>query len=425
MQNLLLSISLVVNAIILVLLVMLLLRKGNQKPQEQLKQHLYALEKAQEKVERSLKEEAIHNRQEGNAAAKQMREELTHSLGTFHKTMSSQLHELTLMNERKLEQVRQTLEEKLVQLQEDNGRRLEQMRQTVDEKLHATLEQRLGDSFKMISERLEQVHRGLGEMQSIAAGVGDLKRVLSNVKTRGTLGEIALESLLEQIMTVEQYEKNVAVKSGRSERVEFAIKLPAGDSPDSHVWLPIDSKFPLEDYQRLLDAQESGDVQLAAEAAKALETRVKLEARTIRDKYIEPPHTTEFALLFLPIEGLYAEVLRRPGLWDALQREHRVIVTGPSTLSALLNSLQMGFRTLAIQKRSSEVWKLLGAAKTEFGKFGDVLEKTQKKLQEATNAIDSAKVRTRAIERNLRNVEELPTAEANRMFPELETVPLD
>jgi DNA recombination protein RmuC len=339
--------------------------------------------------------------------------------------MSSQLHELTLMNERKLEQVRQTLEEKLVLLQEENSRKLEQMRLTVDEKLHATLEQRLGDSFKMISERLEMVHRGLGEMQSIAVGVGDLKRVLSNVKTRGTLGEIALESLLEQIMTIDQYEKNVAVKSGRTERVEFAVKLPAGEERNSHVWLPIDSKFPLEDYQRLLDAEETGDALLAAEAAKALETRVKLEAKTIRDKYIEPPHTTEFAILFLPIEGLYAEILRRPGLWDTLQREYHVIVTGPATLSALLNSLQMGFRTLAIQKRSSEVWKLLGAVKTEFGKFGDILEKTQKKLQEATNAIDSAKVRTRAIERNLRNVEELPANEANQILPELEAVPLD
>lgn len=425
MGDVLLSASLILNGIILILLIMLLVRKNNSKPAEQLKEHLFALEKAQEKVERSLKEEAIHNRQEGNAAARQMREELTHSLGTFHKTMSSQLHELTLMNERKLEQVRQTLEEKLVLLQEENSRKLEQMRLTVDEKLHATLEQRLGDSFKMISERLEMVHRGLGEMQSIAVGVGDLKRVLSNVKTRGTLGEIALESLLEQIMTIDQYEKNVAVKSGRTERVEFAVKLPAGEERNSHVWLPIDSKFPLEDYQRLLDAEETGNALLAAEAAKALEARVKLEAKTIRDKYIEPPHTTEFAILFLPIEGLYAEILRRPGLWDTLQREYHVIVTGPATLSALLNSLQMGFRTLAIQKRSSEVWKLLGAVKTEFGKFGDILEKTQKKLQEATNAIDSAKVRTRAIERNLRNVEELPANEANQILPELEAVPLD
>ncbi|MGE5701350.1 MAG: DNA recombination protein RmuC, partial [Clostridia bacterium] len=253
MESTLLYISLLLNGIVLILLLVLLLRKTNPKQAQQVIQHLFALEKAQEKVERSLKEEAIHNRQEGNAAAKLMREELTLSLSSFHKTMSSQLHDLTLMNERKLEQVRQTLEEKLIYLQEDNSRKLEQMRQTVDEKLHATLEQRLGDSFKLISERLELVHRGLGEMQSIAVGVGDLKRVLSNVKTRGTLGEIALEALLEQIMTVDQYEKNVAVVAGRTEPVEFSVNLPAGEDKQTKVRLPIDNKIPLEDYKRLHD----------------------------------------------------------------------------------------------------------------------------------------------------------------------------
>jgi len=301
------------------------------------------------------------------------------------------------------------MEQRLQSMQADNTAKLEQMRVVVDEKLQSTLEKRLGDSFKQVSERLEQVYAGLGEMRTLAAGVGDLKKVLTNVKTRGTWGEIKLAQILDQILTPEQYAANVATKPGGSERVEFAIRLP-GSAADREevVWLPIDAKFPQEDFQRLLDAQEAADKEQADRSLRNLEIRVKAEAKAIRDKYIDPPHTTDFAILFLPVEGLYAEVLRIPGLCDHLQREHRVVVAGPTTLAALLNSLQMGFRTLAIERRSSEVWELLGTVKAEFGKFGDTLAKTKKRLQEVTNTIDQAEVRTRAIERTLRRVEEAP-----------------
>ncbi|MCY0874942.1 MAG: DNA recombination protein RmuC [Firmicutes bacterium] len=324
-------------------------------------------------------------------------------------TFSSQLTALTQMNEQKLDSIRQTVDVKLSALQEDNSRKLEQMRMTVDEKLHASLERRLGESFKLVSDRLEIVHKGLGEMQTLAAGVGDLKRVLTNVKMRGTLGEIQLETLLEQLLSPEQYSRNVALRAGSAERVDFAIALPGQGDANVPVWLPIDAKFPMEDYQRLLEAQEQGDVTVAAEAARQLEARIRQEAKSIQEKYIQPPLTTDFALLFLPIEGLFAEMLRRSGLWETLQRDYRVVITGPTTITALLNSLQMGFRTLSIQKRSSEVWQLLGSVKSEFSKFGDVLEKTQKKLQEASRTIDDASVRTRAIERKLRSVEVLPS----------------
>jgi DNA recombination protein RmuC len=294
-------------------------------------------------------------------------------------------------------------------MQADNTEKLEQMRVVVDEKLQSTLEKRLGDSFQQVSERLEQVYAGLGEMRTLAAGVGDLKKVLTNVKTRGTWGEIRLSQILDQILAPEQYAANVVTKTGGNERVEFAIRLPGPDADRQEiVWLPIDAKFPQEDYQRLLDAQEAADKELADRSLRSLEIRVKAEAKAIREKYIDPPHTTDFAILFLPVEGLYAEVLRIPALCDFLQREYRVVVTGPTTLAALLNSLQMGFRTLAIERRSSEVWELLGTVKTEFGKFGDTLAKTKKKLQEATHTIDQAEVRTRAIERTLRRVEEAP-----------------
>jgi DNA recombination protein RmuC len=302
-------------------------------------------------------------------------------------------------------------------MQEDNSRKLEQMRSVVDEKLQSTLEKRLGDSFKQVSERLEQVYKGLGEMRSLATGVGDLKKVLTNVKTRGTWGEIRLSHILEQILTPDQYEVNVATKKGSNERVEFAIKLPGqGADKDKVVWLPIDSKFPQEDYQRLLDAQEAADKARAEISVKNLEVRVKAEAKAIRQKYIDPPNTTDFGIMFLPVEGLYAEVLRRPGLCDSLQRDYRIVVTGPTTLAALLNSLQMGFRTLAIEKRSSEVWELLGAVKTQFSKFGEVLAKTKKKLQEASNTIDQAEVRTRVISRKLSKVQELPSADSAKLI---------
>jgi len=306
--------------------------------------------------------------------------------------------------------VRDVLETKLKAIQDDNGARLEQMRQTVDEKLHATLETRLGESFKLVSERLEAVQRGLGEMQTLAAGVGDLKRVLTNVKTRGTFGEVQLGALLEQILIAEQYASNVATVPGSSERVEYAIRLPGtGDEP---VWLPIDAKYPVEDYQRLLEAQDNADVEGALVAGRALELRVREEAKRIHTKYVSPPHTTDFAILFLPTEGLYAEVIRRPGLSDLLQRDFRVTVAGPTTLTALLNSLQMGFRTLAIEKRSSEVWQVLSSVKTEFGKFGLVLEKTRKQLDTVRNSIDETGKRSRAIERKLRDVQSLTGEDA-------------
>lgn len=424
-----------VNVLTLLLLLFLLMRR-QPSSRADLTSQLAAIEKGQERLEKGIRDELAQNRQETALSGKQSREELMLSFRTFNESLMTtiremsaqqkhlldsfqkQLAELTHMNEQKLEKIRQTVETKLSQLQEDNNQKLEQMRQTVDEKLHATLEQRLGESFKLVSERLELVHKGLGEMQTLAAGVGDLKRVLSNVKTRGMLGEIQLENLLEQILTPDQYEKNVATKKGSSDRVEFAVKLPAKDERSGFVYLPIDSKFPMEDYQRLLDAQEEGNALLAQEAAKQLEIRLKQEAKTIRDKYIDPPHTTDFAILFLPIEGLYAEALRRVGLWESLQREYRVMLTGPTTLAALLNSLQMGFRTLAIQKRSSEVWQLLGAVKTEFGKFGDILEKTQKKLQEASNTIETATKKTRTIERKLVQVQELPAEDAQSLLQE-------
>jgi len=338
--------------------------------------------------------------------ARKSREEATLALNHFGEQQQQRLAALGAEHEKRMGEVRATLEAKLGAIQQDNAVKLEQMRATVDEKLHATLETRLGESFKLVSERLEAVQRGLGEMQGLATGVGDLKRVLTNVKTRGILGEVQLGSLLEQMLTAEQYESNVATVPGSSERVEFAIRMP-GQGEGEHILLPIDAKFPMEDYQRLLEAQENADIEAATIAGRALEMRVREEAKRIKGKYIALPHTTDFAVLFLPTEGLFAEVIRRPGLFELLQREHRVTVAGPTTLSALLNSLQMGFRTLAIAKRSSEVWALLGAVKNEFGKFGVVLEKTRKQLDAARNSIDSAGQRTRAIERKLRGVETL------------------
>jgi DNA recombination protein RmuC len=312
----------------------------------------------------------------------------------------------------RLSELRQTIETRLRELQTDNEKKLEQMRATVDEKLHATLEQRLGESFKQVAERLEQVHRGLGEMQGLAQGVGDLKALLSNVKTRGTFGEAQLGSMLEQVFAPDQYAAQVAVVPGRSDRVDFAVRLPGRSAGGETCWLPIDAKFPTEDYERLLEAQQRADPQAVEAAARGLENRLKAEARSIADKYIAAPHTTEFAFLFLPSEGLYAEALRRPGLADTLQRQHRVLLAGPTTLMALLNSLQVGFRTLALEQRSAEVWRVLSAVKTEFARFGEVLDKTRRKLDEARATIDSAEVRTRAMDRKLRQVEVLPEAEA-------------
>ncbi|WP_447737128.1 DNA recombination protein RmuC [Rhodanobacter soli] len=338
--------------------------------------------------------------------ARKSRAETTLALNHFGEQQQQRFAALSAEHEKRMGEVRATLEAKLGAIQQDNAAKLEQMRATVDEKLQSTLETRLGQSFQLVSERLEAVQRGLGEMQNLAIGVGDLKRVLTNVKSRGILGEVQLGALLEQMLTAEQYESNVITVPGSNERVEFAIRMP-GQGEGEHILLPIDAKFPMEDYQRLLEAQENADIEAAGIAGRALEIRVREEARRIKGKYIAPPHTTDFAVLFLPTEGLFAEVIRRPGLFELLQREHRVTVAGPTTLSALLNSLQMGFRTLAIAKRSSEVWALLGAVKNEFGKFGVVLEKTRKQLDAARNSIDSAGQRTRAIERKLRGVETL------------------
>lgn len=333
----------------------------------------------------------------------------------FAEQLGGRLRELGDRNTQVLGELRVTLEQQLQRLQADNAHKLEQMRATVDEKLQSTLEARLGASFKLVSERLEAVQRGLGEMQTLAAGVGDLKRVLTNVKTRGMFGEVQLGALLEQVLTLEQYEANCATVPGSGERVEFAVRLP-GASPGVPIRLPIDAKFPREDYERLLDAQERADADGVAAAALGLERQVKQEAKRIRSKYVAPPHTTDFALLFLPTEGLYAEVLRRPGLFEGLQREHRVTIVGPTTLLALLNSLQMGFRTLAIEQRSSEVWQLLGAVKAEFGKFASVLESADKQLNTVQNSLKQAGVRTRAIEKQLKGVESLPGGEAQKLL---------
>jgi DNA recombination protein RmuC len=369
-----------------------------------LKGYLESLSKDQERLEKTLKDEMARNREETNANERAAREEL-----------NRQFSALAQVSEQKLESLRVTLERQLRLLQEDNGQKLDQMRHVVDEKLQATLEKRLNDSFRMVSERLEQVHQGLGEMQSLAANVGALQRTLTNVKTRGTWGEVQLESLLKEILTSEQYEKNVATKKGSRDRVEFAIKLPGRETSEGEcVWLPIDAKFPQEDHQRLVEAFEKGDTAAVEEATRSLTVRIKTEARNIKEKYLDPPYTTDFGILFLPTESLYAEVLRQPGLLDQVQRESRMIITGPTTLAAILNSLQIGFRTLTIEKRSSEVWTLLGLVKKEFATFAGILEKTQKKLQEASNTIDDAAKKTRTIEQKLRKVEGIPerTSEA-------------
>jgi DNA recombination protein RmuC len=327
------------------------------------------------------------------------------ALHRFGQAQAEQLRALTDANDKRL-----------AAIQADNAVKLDQMRATVDEKLSATLEQRLGASFKQVAERLEQVHKGLGEMQGLARDVGSLQRVLSNVKTRGSFGEVQLAALLADVFTPEQYGRNVATVPGSSERVEFAIRLPGRADGNAPVWLPIDAKFPREDYERLLDAQERADKDAADAAGRAIEQRLKLEARTIRDKYVAAPHTTDFAILFVPTEGLYAEALRRPGLFDALQREHKVMLAGPTTLLAMLNSLQTGFRTLALERRSAEVWQVLGAVKTEFAKFGDVLAKTKKKLEEVHSTIDAAEVRSRAMSRQLKGVEALPPRDAQGLL---------
>jgi DNA recombination protein RmuC len=411
-------------ALTLLLLIVLLLRRGPQG--------------ALERLERELRDELARS---GSAG----RQELTQGLASLQQTLLAQGGDtLRTQNEQidalrvqlgqlqqavagGLQQAQATLadqlallgqsnERRLAALQEGNEKKLEQMRATVDEKLHATLEQRLGESFKQVAERLEQVHQGLGEMRTLARDVGSLNRVLTNVKTRGIFGEVQLAGLIEQVFVPEQYARNVETVPGSNERVEFAIRLPGRADGQRPLWLPIDAKFPREDYERLVDAQERADKDAADAAARAIEQRLKAEARAIRQKYIAAPYTAEFAILFVPTEGLYAEALRRPGLVESLQREHRVTLAGPTTLLATLTSLSMGFRTLALERRSAEVWEVLGAVKTEFGKFGDVLAKTKKKLDEAARTIDAAEVRTRAMQRSLRGVEALPDEPARRLL---------
>lgn len=427
-------------------LLFMLLRNALQASAAVLDARLTVFEKAQARTERAVREEVALNRDElGKAGraqrteltdgAKQLREEVVGTLKTLSETITQTMGELANVqnsrletlsaviaklsesNENKLEAVRVTVESKLHSMQAENAKQLEQMRQTVDEKLQGTLEKRLGESFKHVSDRLEQVHKGLGEMQTLATGVGDLKKVLTNVKTRGTWGEVQLGALLEQALTSEQFAANVATKEG-GERVEFAIKLPGhGMDKEETVWLPIDAKFPVEDYYRLIEAQEKADAEGAEAAGKQLESRVKACARDICGKYLNPPATTDFGILFLPIEGLFAEVIRRTGVIETIQRECRVTIAGPTTLWSILNSLQMGFRTLAIQKRSSEVWNILAAVKTEWTKYGDVLDAVQKKLHQASETIEKAKARSRAVGRKLKDVQELPVGEADAMRP--------
>ncbi|MCS7279043.1 MAG: DNA recombination protein RmuC [Thermodesulfobacteriaceae bacterium] len=363
------------------------------------------LEKELTKIESIFREELSRNREEMSRGAKDLREEL------FNK--QAQFFQIT---EQRLERMRDTIDIKLKEIQEDNNIKLEKIRQTVEDRLQRTLNERLGESFKLVSERLEQVYKGLGEIQSLASGVNDLKKVLSNVKMRGSLGEYRLEMLLEQILTSEQYLKNVPIKSGNRERVDFAIKIPSKDNENGFILLPIDSKFPQESYQRLLEAYESGDPILIEEAIKELEKTVKGLAKTIKEKYIYPPETTDFAIMFLPFEGLYAEVVKRPALFETLQREFKVTIVGPTTLSAFLHSLQMGFRTLAIQKRSQEVWSLLSTVKTEFGKFVTLLESVKSNLRTATHKLEEVTKKTQVIEQKLQHVESLPDNETMKLL---------
>jgi DNA recombination protein RmuC len=438
---------LVLGVVNVLLLLWLLLRRPDNSAAQAAEQEravlLTALQSGSERLERELRREISESSRSG-------RQELTQNLATFQQslvqqgaeatrtqntqidafgqqlallqktlsdTLTMQLSGVSESNARRMSEVRETLEKQLAQLQTTNAAKLDEMRATVDEKLQTTLQARLGESFKQVADRLEQVHKGLGEMQTLAAGVGDLKHLLTNVKTRGIFGEAQLAALLEQVFVPDQYAAQVATRPGSKNVVDFAIKLPGRSDTGEPLWLPIDAKFPNEDYERLLDAQGRADVAGAEAAGKALEVRIRLEAKSIVDKYVEPPHTTDFAILFLPTEGLYAEVLRRPGLMEALQREHRITLAGPTTLLAMLSSLQMGFRTLALEKRSSEVWQVLGAVKTEFGKFGGMLDKARSQTETVLKTLTDADVRTRAMGRALKKVEALPDTQAQTLIP--------
>jgi DNA recombination protein RmuC len=392
------------------LLLVLLLRRpsgNNEAAALALQQSLQSMHEKLERIERELRTEITESSRGG-------RQELTQNLALFQQ---SQVQQLTLMQK----SIGDTLNQQLQQLQKSNADKLDEMRRTVDEKLQTTLEKRLSESFKQVAERLEQVHNGLGQMQKLADGVGSLQRVLTNVKTRGMFGEVQLEALLEQVLTIEQYAKQVETKPRSNQRVDFAIRFPGrGGAEGEPVWLPIDAKFPREDYERLLDAQDRADGVAAEVAAKALEVRIRTEAKSIAESYLAPPHTTDFAILFLPTEGLYAEVLRRPGLMDSLQRDYRVSLAGPTTLLAMLNSLHMGFRTLALEQQASEVWKVLGAVKTEFERYGDWVEKVREQVQKAADTLDRADTRSRQMRRALKNVEALPEGEAQALLPKFD-----
>jgi DNA recombination protein RmuC len=398
---------------------MFLMRRMSTKPQ--VPNEFVLLEEKMDRLGKELRydimEASRNDRQELSQSLAQFQQTLTEQLALMQANMNSQLLALGEGNTRRMAEVRETLDQQLQHMQQTNVAKLDEMRQTVDEKLQSTLEARLSESFKQVAERLEQVHNGLGEMKNLAQGVGDLQRVLNNVKTRGIFGEVQLEALLEQVLTIEQYSKQVETKPRSNQRVDFAIKLPGRSDDGVSVWLPIDAKFPREDYERLLDAQDRADVAGAEAAAKAMEVRIRQEAKSIAESYLAPPHTTDFAILFLPVEGLYAEVLRRPGLMDLLQRDYRVTLAGPTTLLAILNSLHMGFRTLALEKQASEVWKVLGAVKTEFDRYGEWVAKVREQVQKAADTLDRADTRSKQMRRVLKGVEALPEAEALARLP--------
>jgi DNA recombination protein RmuC len=409
----------VLSMAVLFAVAMFLMRRMSTKPQ--VPNEFVLLEEKMDRLGKELRydimEASRNDRQELSQSLAQFQQTLTEQLALMQANMNSQLLALGEGNTRRMAEVRETLDQQLQHMQQTNVAKLDEMRQTVDEKLQSTLEARLSESFKQVAERLEQVHNGLGEMKNLAQGVGDLQRVLNNVKTRGIFGEVQLEALLEQVLTIEQYSKQVETKPRSNQRVDFAIKLPGRSDDGVSVWLPIDAKFPREDYERLLDAQDRADVVGAEAAAKAMEVRIRQEAKSIAESYLAPPHTTDFAILFLPVEGLYAEVLRRPGLMDLLQRDYRVTLAGPTTLLAILNSLHMGFRTLALEKQASEVWKVLGAVKTEFDRYGEWVAKVREQVQKAADTLDRADTRSKQMRRVLKGVEALPEAEALARLP--------
>lgn len=407
--------AIIIFLILIVIVLQLWRTKHGPVDLTQLLGKLDALQSSQERTDRSVRDEIAKFRAEMQTQVQQERTELSGSLKSFGDSV-----------EQKMEAVRLAVDEKLNQIKDDNTRQLDRMRETVDEKLQSTLEKRLGESFRQVSERLEQVHQGLGDMRNLAAGVGDLKKVLTNIKTRGTWGEVQLGALLEEILAPEQYAKNVKIHEHSNDFVEFAIKLPGqGDANTEPVWIPVDAKFPVEDYQRLLDAQERADIVAADEATRQLETSIKKAAKDISQKYLSPPKTTDFGIMFLPSEGLYAEVIRRTALVQVLQRQYHIVVSGPSTFAAFLNSLQMGFRTLAIQKRSGEVWRVLGEVKTAFGKFGDSLDAVRKRLEQAASSVDDAQRKSRTLQNRLRAVEELPGASAEILLEDKTPVELE